>query len=220
MSADPTVRRLVLLRHGQTAWNAERRAQGHSDVEIDATGHAQAAAVAPYVAAMHPSLLWSSDLSRARETAAYVAAASGLEVRTDPRLREYDLGERTGMTMAEYAVAHPEEYRAFRAGSYDVVPGGETTARVVARVVETAREALAAIPPGRCGVLVAHGAALKVSVAALLGWPTEAATSLQALDNCGWAELHDSGDGGRLRLAAWNRVVPAAPDFATDEGVG
>jgi probable phosphoglycerate mutase len=214
VTADPTVRRLVLLRHGQTAWNAERRAQGHSDVEIDATGHAQAAAVAPYVAAMHPSLLWSSDLSRARETAAYVAAASGLEVRTDPRLREYDLGERTGMTMAEYAVAHPEEYRAFRAGSYDVVPGGETTAQVAARGDGCQRLA------GRCGVLVAHGAALKVSVAALLGWPTEAATSLQALDNCGWAELHDSGDGGRLRLAAWNRVVPAAPDFATDEGVG
>ena len=217
---EPAPRRLVLLRHGQTAWNVERRAQGHSDVEIDATGHSQAAAVAPYIAAMHPSLLWASDLARARQTAEYVAAATRLEVRTDPRLREFDLGARTGMTMAEYAAAHPEEYRAFRAGRYDVVPAGETTPRVVARVVAAAQEALALLAPGECGVLVSHGGALKVSTLALLGWPEGAAVTLQGLDNCGWVELHDSGDRGRLRLAAYNRVVPGAPDFATDEGVG
>jgi probable phosphoglycerate mutase len=124
------------------------------------------------------------------------------------------------MTMAEYAAAHPEEYRAFRAGRYDVVPAGETTPRVVTRVVAAAREALAALAPGECGVLVSHGGALKVSILALLGWPDGAAGTLQGLDNCGWAELHDSGDRGRLRLAAYNRVVPGAPDFATDEGVG
>ncbi|MGZ8745342.1 MAG: histidine phosphatase family protein [Nocardioides sp.] len=217
---EPAHRRLVLLRHGQTAWNAERRAQGHSDVEIDASGHAQAAAVAPYIAAMHPALLWTSDLARARQTAEYVAAATRLEARSDARLREFHLGARTGMTMEEYAAAHPEEYRAFRAGRYDVVPAGETTPRVVTRVVAAAREALAELGPGQCGVLVSHGGALKVSILALLGWPDGAAATLQGLDNCGWAELHDSGERGRLRLAAYNRVVPGAPDFATDEGVG
>lgn len=218
--AEQAERRLVLLRHGQTAWNAQRRAQGHSDVDIDATGHAQAAAVAPYVAAMRPSLLWTSDLARARQTADYVAAATRLQAVPDPRLREFDLGERTGMTMPEYAAAHPEEYRAFRAGRYDVVPGGETTPQVVARVVAAAQEALERLAPGECGVLVSHGGALKVATLALLGWPVEAAATLQGLDNCGWVELHASGDEGRLRLAAYNRVVPGAPDFATDEGVG
>lgn len=213
-------RRLVLLRHGQTAWNAERRAQGHSDVEIDATGHAQAAAVAPHIAAMKPRLLRTSDLARARQTASYVASATGLEAEPDPRLREFHLGERTGMTMPEYAAAHPEEYRAFRSGRYDVVPGGETVPQVVTRVVAAARDALADLGPGECGVLVGHGGALKVSVLALLGLPEGAVTSVQGLDNCGWVELHDSGDGGRLRLAAYNRVAPEAPDFATDEGVG
>ena len=67
-----TSRTLVLLRHGQTAWNLEHRAQGHSDVELDDTGHAQAAAVAPYVAGLAPALLWSSDLARARQTAEYI----------------------------------------------------------------------------------------------------------------------------------------------------
>ena len=70
-------RRLVLLRHGRTAWNAERRAQGHSDVPLDDTGQAQAFAVAPYVAAMRPVLLWTSDLARAAETAACIGVAAG-----------------------------------------------------------------------------------------------------------------------------------------------
>lgn len=200
-------RRLVLLRHGQTAWNAERRGQGHADVELDDTGHEQARTVAPYVAAMRPMLLWSSDLARARQTAEYAAKETDLELRLDDRLREYDLGERTGLTMAEYAAAHPDEYRDFRAGRYDVVPGGETTPQVVARVTACIRDAVAALEPGECGVLVGHGGALKVSVLALLGWPDGAAAMLQALDNCGWAELRDSGVGGRLRLAAYNRTA-------------
>ena len=200
-------RRLVLLRHGQTAWNAERRGQGHADVELDDTGHEQARSVAPYVAAMRPVLLWSSDLARARQTAEYAAKETDLELRVDDRLREYDLGERTGLTMVEYAAAHPDEYRDFRAGRYDVVPGGETTPQVVARVTACMRDAVAALEPGECGVLVGHGGALKVSVLALLGWPAGAAATLQALDNCGWAELRDSGVDGRLRLAAYNRTA-------------
>jgi len=91
-------RRLVLLRHGQTEWNSLGRAQGHADISLDATGHAQAAAAAPYLAAMGPVRLWSSDLARARETAAYVARAAKLEVELDPRLREYDVGVRSGLT--------------------------------------------------------------------------------------------------------------------------
>ena len=71
--------RLVLVRHGQTAWNLEGRAQGHTDVGLDETGRAQARAMAPYVAAMAPTALWSSDLARARETADRLAEATGLD---------------------------------------------------------------------------------------------------------------------------------------------
>jgi probable phosphoglycerate mutase len=213
-------RRLVLLRHGQTAWNAERRAQGHADVELDDTGRAQAAAVAPYIAAMEPRFVWSSDLARARETAAQVSAAAGLELTLDARLREYHLGERTGITMDEYAAAHPDEYLAYRAGRYDVVPGGETTGQVVARVGDCVRDAVAALEPGECGVLVGHGGALKVSVLAILGWPDELAATLEALHNCCWAELRDSGVDGRLRLSAYNRRAERGADFASPSGVG
>ena len=91
-------RRLILLRHGRTAWNHVLRVQGHTDVGLDDTGHAQAAGVAPTVAAMAPSLLWTSDLARAWETAAPVAAATGLAAVPDARLREFSLGEREGLT--------------------------------------------------------------------------------------------------------------------------
>jgi probable phosphoglycerate mutase len=211
------VRTLVLLRHGRTAWNLERRAQGHSDVDLDDTGHAQAAAVAPYLAALSPELLCSSDLARARQTAEYVAKEASVGLQLDPRLREFDLGERTGLTMTEFAEAYPEEYREFRAGHYDVVPGGERRAAVVARVSSCVDDALAALSPGDCGVLVGHGGALKVSVLELLGWSEGATAGLQALDNCGWAVIEDSGVDGRLRLAAWNRT---APDFVSARGVG
>ena len=74
---------------------------------LDEVGRAQAAAVAPELAALRPVALWTSDLARARETAAYVEAATGLTAVVDARLREYDLGERTGMTMPEYAASPP-----------------------------------------------------------------------------------------------------------------
>ena len=78
------------LRHGQTAWNAEGRAQGHADVGLDDVGRNQAEAVAPVVAALDPALLVTSDLARARETAAFLEKETGLTAVEDPRWREYD----------------------------------------------------------------------------------------------------------------------------------
>ena len=204
-------RRLILLRHGRTAWNAERRAQGHTDVCLDELGRAQAAAVAPTLAELQPATLRTSDLARARETVAPVEAATGLTALSDARLREYDLGERTGMTMPEYAAAFPDEYAAFRQGRYEVVPGGESTAAVVTRVTAALRDALAGLAAGECGVVVSHGGALKVSLLSLLGWPGELAAALRGLDNCAWAEVDDSGGGGALRLVAYNRTTGFRP---------
>jgi glucosyl-3-phosphoglycerate phosphatase len=209
-------RRLVLLRHGRTAWNHERRAQGHRDVPLDDVGRAQANTVATALAALSPVVVRSSDLRRARQTADPLGAMAGPDVSTDERLREYDLGERTGLTMPEYAASFPDEYAAFRLGRYDVVPGGETTAAVVARCTAALREVLAGLGPGDCAVVVGHGAALKVSLIALLGWPGELAASLRGLDNCGWAEVVQSDERGPLRLTAYNRRA----DFASRAGVG
>jgi glucosyl-3-phosphoglycerate phosphatase len=199
-------RRLVVVRHGRTAWNDQDRVQGQQDVELDDAGHAQAAAVAPALAALGPGLLWSSDLARARQTAAYVAKETGLEPAYDARLREFDLGEREGLTHAEYAATAPEEFAEFRLGRYDVAPGAEPTAAVRRRMTAALRDLLAVAAPGEPAIAVSHGAAIKVAVPALLGWPDEAAEGLRGLDNCSWVELEQSADG-RLRLAAYGRTA-------------
>lgn len=213
-------RRLVLVRHGQTAWNLEGRAQGHTDVSIDAVGHGQAAAMAPYVAAMQPIALWSSDLARARETAAYLEAATGLTARLDDRLREFSVGERAGLTVPEFAKKFPGEYAAWRAGHVTGhVPGAEAIEQVVERMVPALREALAATGDGECSVVVAHGACLKVSLLALLDWPQSVGAALRGMDNCGWSVLDEAGDGRRLRLSSYNETAHPAthgPDFVPD----
>jgi probable phosphoglycerate mutase len=218
------VTRLVLVRHGQTAWNLEGRAQGHTDVGLDDTGRAQARAMAPYVAAMQPTALWSSDLARARQTADEVAVATGLEVHPDPRLREFDVGERAGLTIPEFAERYPGSYAAWREGHITGdVPGAETTADVVARMVPALQEIWDSTPAGGTTVVVSHGACSKVSLLAFLGWPEALMQSLRGLDNCGWAVLESDAHGRGVRLASYNETAHPAvhgPDFASDGPVG
>ena len=220
----PEARTLVLLRHGETDWNAEERAQGHTDVPLNAVGRAQADTVAPVLAELAPSRLWSSDLARALETAAYLAAATGLAIEPDPRLREYDMGARSGLTRPEFAAAFPDEYAAWMAGDpTHPVPGEESSAQVHARVVPALRECLAALPWGETGIVVLHGGCLKVGVMGMLDWPWELAASLQGPENCGYCVLSEHGDRGRVRLTSYNEKAVGArhgPDFATDGPVG
>ncbi len=209
MTADGPVggRRLVLVRHGRTAWNAERRFQGHADVELDEVGHAEATAVAPHLASFAPTLLWSSDLARARPTAAYVEKETGLVARLDARLREFDVGERTGLAFDE-ADRFPAQHAELLAGRLGPVPGAETADDVLARMIPAYDELLAELAPGATAVVVTHGGCLRLAAAALLGWPPAVGDSLRGLDNGAMAVLEESPTG--IRLRAWN--VP--PDFA------
>jgi glucosyl-3-phosphoglycerate phosphatase len=218
------VTRLVLVRHGQTAWNLDGRAQGHTDVGLDETGHAQAEVLAPYVAAMSPTALWTSDLARARETAEYVAAATGLEMRLDRRLREFDAGERSGLTTLEFAERFPEAYDAWRDGHITGhVPGAETIAQVTGRMVPALREIWDSTGPAGTTVVVSHGACLKASLVEFLDWPQGVSATLRGLDNCGWTVLEDDTHGRGIRLASYNETAHApvhGPDFASDAPVG
>ena len=220
-------RRLVLLRHGRTAWNLEGRAQGHTDVTLDDTGRAQAAAAAPYLALLRPAALWTSDLARARETASYVEAATGLMATPDPRVREFDVGERAGLTVPEFAAKYPEAHALWASGHITGgVPGAETVEEVAARMVPALREMLGSLEPGTTGIVVTHGACLKISLVALLGLPTEADEAIFVMDNCGWATIAEHRSG-RLRLSSYNEtahpgVLPpeGTPDFASDAPSG
>jgi glucosyl-3-phosphoglycerate phosphatase len=202
------VKRLLLVRHGQTEWNRTGRVQGATDIPLDDLGHAQAKAVAPIVATYRPSVLWSSDLSRAATTAAYVGEACGLTAVHDQRLREWGFGEREGLTGPEFEAADPEAYAAFRLGRYDAVPGAERSAEVRERFVAALRDLLDVTEEGAVAVAVAHGAAIKLGVGGVLGWSdAQAVDSLWGMHNCGIAELTVTA-GAPARLVAYNRVTP------------
>ncbi|SEC81617.1 probable phosphoglycerate mutase [Nocardioides exalbidus] len=206
-------RRLVLLRHGRTEWNHSLRAQGHADVPLDAEGESQAKAVAPVLAAMDPVAIWSSDLARAAGTARAVADQAGLDPVLDERLREFSMGtNRVGLTLQQYAEQHPVEHAALVAGDIAAIPGRETDDQVLARFLPALTHCAGTLVDGETGIVVSHGAAIRVAVPAFLGWPADVAQGLGVLANCGWVELeHSAGtwtpSDARWRLRAWNRTA-------------
>lgn len=194
--------RLILWRHGRTAWNAGRRIQGHSDSPLDELGHEQAAQAAAVLAAMSPAAIVASDLSRVTDTAAPLARLTGLPVSTDPRLRERNFGDWQGSTLDEVAAAHPVEYARWRSGEPVGGCGVEEVEELAKRVALAIQDAAALVPDGTV-IVVTHGGAVKHGLAQLLGWPPSVQRTLTVLDNCHWAELRHSGSRG-WRLRAYN----------------
>jgi broad specificity phosphatase PhoE len=203
---------LVLLRHGRTDWNAARRIQGQADSQLDELGRAQAAAVAPVLAALSPAVIWSSDSDRAQSTAAYVADACGLTPVFDSRLREYSLGPREGLYHHEFEADDPAEFAEFARANWDAVAGAEKRAEVEERMTSALTEVAAAVPADGVALVVSHGAAIRTGAAALLGWSSEEALTLHGMDNCGWAVLRRRTPDAPWRLHAYNRTVPVSSD--------
>ncbi len=203
-----TLRRLLLLRHGQTDYNVTGRMQGHLDSILTTLGHEQAAAVAPVLAALGPDRVLSSDLRRAVDTAEVVGAACGLPVKFDARLRETHLGDWQGRTVADIDRDHPGAIAAWRSDPTWAPPGGESRVDVVARArpVVDELDAELADPPTESStvLLVAHGGLIAGLVTGLMELPTEVWPSFGGLGNCRWAVLARRADHPRWRLAGYN----------------
>jgi glucosyl-3-phosphoglycerate phosphatase len=183
---------VLLLRHGQTAWNAEDRFQGQTDVDLDEVGLRQASRAAKLLAALRPHALVSSDLRRARDTAAALAEVTGLDLVTDARLRETYAGSWQGMTATEIDAAHGAQREAWRGGE-DVRPGGDGELRweVGNRVAAAIREHAARLVPGQLLVAVSHGGAVSSGLQTLLGVPRSAWPVVSGLNNCHWSLLRE-----------------------------
>ena len=192
------LRRVVLLRHGRTEWNATGRFQGQLDSPLDGIGRAQALAAAIAVAPMSPDALVSSDLTRALDTAIAIGAEAGLDVVSDPRLREIDLGEWQGLTRAEARARFPAEYAGWQAGEDSRRGAGETYAEVGARAAECVFEWLDRLGPGSLLVAVTHGGTARATIGTLLGMEPDTWWRLAPLSNCRWSLLADMGRGWRL----------------------
>jgi probable phosphoglycerate mutase len=144
---------LLLVRHGQTDWNLAHRVQGHTDTPLNAVGREQACALADSLAAPSLVAVYSSDLSRAYETAITVARVHGLEVTVDRDLREKNFGSWEGLTDTEIADRFPDAVRG-RWGD------GETTEEVAERAVAAIERIRRRHPVGRV-LVVSHGGALR-----------------------------------------------------------
>jgi broad specificity phosphatase PhoE len=155
-----------LARHGQTAYNAAARFQGHLPVPLDPTGRDQAHALAEACAGLGFVSLWCSPLARARETADIVAERLGLEPREDARWAETDSGDWTDRFFSDVQAEDPERFAAFVAIDPGFAfPGGESFAEHCARVAAAADD-LRARRRDHPALVVCHGVTIRLALLA------------------------------------------------------
>ncbi|WP_344629799.1 histidine phosphatase family protein [Streptomyces glaucosporus] len=191
-------RRIVLWRHGQTAWNLERRFQGTTDIELTEAGVAQARRAARQLAALGPDAIVASDLKRAVDTAAELAAVTGLEVTYDEGLRETYAGVWQGLTHEEIVERYGEEYAAWKRGEPVRRGGGELETEVADRAAPVVERNAEKLPDGGILVVVSHGGTIRTTIGRLLGLEPGSWEALGGLSNCCWSVLGEGARGWRL----------------------
>lgn len=219
------IRRLLLLRHGQTEYNAGSRTQGQLDTDLSDLGRDQAVAAAQSLAKREPLLIVSSDLRRALDTAVALGDRCGLPVNVDTRLRETHLGDWQGMTHLEVDEVAPGARLAWRDDARWAPHGGESRVDVAERSLPLVRELVAEQADwgqtDRPVVLVAHGGLIAALTAALLKLPVDNWPVLGGMGNASWVQLagHTRPDGTpesfddiRWRLDVWNASAQVAGD--------
>jgi len=149
----------LLIRHGQTDWNIQRRYQGQTDIPLNPTGLQQARALIPILENEHFDAIYSSDLSRAFQTAQIISTACGLAVTTDARLREINMGSWEGLSFDEVREKYADDFnRGAEDPEFTRSPGGESVADLSRRMAEAADDIAGRHAQGRV-LLVSHGLA-------------------------------------------------------------
>jgi len=162
---------LVLVRHGETAWNVAGRIQGHSDSGLTSLGREQGRRTAERLAGLDISTVYASDLGRARETGEMIAVPHGLDVKTVQGLRERCYGALGGRTGEEIRGETPEVFERWLGDRQRLAPpGGETQQELSERVLGALRE-IAGAHPGETVVVATHGGPIKSALFAVLAIP-------------------------------------------------
>lgn len=202
----------LIVRHGQTPWNVERRIQGWRDIELNDHGHEQAARLADFLA--HPNnphspldAIYSSDLARARATAQAVADRLNLPLNLVDGVRERNYGILEGVPFDQMQQHHPEVAKVWQSRNPDgVIPHGETLRQFHARVT-TALEMLAGRHPQQRVLLVTHGGAMDIIWRAATGEPIEAPRKVVMLNaSINRIQIKANGDGFQWKLLDWGDV--------------
>lgn len=172
---------IVLIRHGQTDWNAAGRWQGHTDIPLNQEGLAQARALAARLAAWPITAVYSSDLERARVTAEHLANALNSELTVDERWRERGLGVLEGLTREEVQARYPDLNLP---RTFIDAPEGESYDQLHQRVVG-AYTRLMQEHAGEMVAVVSHGGAMRVLISHILGLPREVYAPFSLRGNTG-----------------------------------
>ncbi len=199
----PQTTRLLVIRHGETDWNAQRRVQGHSDIALNATGQAQAKRLAAALADEAIAAVYSSDLQRAQATATALALPRGLPVHATALLRERHFGLIEGRTFDDFGALHPEAAQHWRKRTPDWAPpgGGESLLALQARIT-SAVDALVRPHAGQQIAMVAHGGVLDVLYRAATRLDLQAPRTWE-IRNCAINRLLWTPDSG-LMIVGWD----------------
>lgn len=208
---------ILLIRHGETPWNAERRLQGHIDIPLNELGLQQAAALGQALAGEPLAAVLSSDLQRAHQTAQAVAELHALPVQTDALLRERCYGAFEGLLYADIAAQYPHDYAQWQSRQIDaVMPSGERQAESFRQFYARANAAIvrwAGQYDGRAIAIVAHGGVLECAYREAVGMRLDSPRDFSVIN----ASVNRfSYADGKLHLLHWGNIEHlAAP--AMDE---
>ena len=169
---------LILVRHGESLWQAEDRYAGSTDVPLSSRGRKQAERLAHWSASAGLTAIWSSPLSRTRETAAPSERITGLNARIDLRLKEIDFGRGEGLTPAEIKRSFPQAFTAFQSDPVvHYLPGGEDPQLATRRAIACFHEIEIKHPGGRV-LVVSHSTLIRLALCELIGVPLSTYRSL------------------------------------------
>lgn len=193
--------RLCIVRHGETAWNAEHRVQGQLDVPLNAIGEAQALAASKVLSKERFDAIYSSDLSRARQTAAYTAGLLSMQVTIDEALRERHYGIFERLTYAEVKVRYPEDYARFDARDPEYgFRTGETLKDFSVRSIKVI-SAIAERHQGQNVAVFTHGGVLDKLYRFITGLPLSAERNF-GIPNAGLNRIEVTADGWKIQVWA------------------
>ncbi len=205
---------LILIRHGETDWNVEHRIQGHIDIPLNRTGHAQAAAIGERFRELDIDVLVTSDLLRAMQTMAPISEVRDQTVLSDARLRERHLGVLQGKTREEAEQLTPEAFHVLRSRAKNAeLEEGESLATFAQRVIDALTD-LAKRHRNKRIVAVTHGGVLDIAYRHASGTPLETPRTFP---------IHNASvntfcvSGGQFQLVDWSDISHLPDKLAMDE---
>ena len=191
--------RLYLIRHGETEWNSQHRAQSYTDIPLSDVGRQQAHCTAKRLQNVDFDIAYASDLSRAKDTAEIILGTRNIQVDTSKNLREYNKGVFEGLHRSEYSLRYPDQYQASLTKNLDFSPESGESVRQVHDRVSKFGIFITSQYPNEDILIACHGGSLRALVVHLLSLSMETTWKL-ATSNCSLTIIYTYPNNNTLHL--------------------